>query len=135
MEGGDGTGRVEFSTVIVKADGEGGEAVEMGCQGGAPIVLSAKAGGIMARSEGVLPMLLLTARSQIEHYEIIVRTGDFADAATDAPVTFTLIGSGSRSVSMTVDPKQSAIGKAPFRRDGTDILKVCVVMKYTSTPE
>ena len=71
-------------------------------------------------------MLALSAASQIDEYEIVVVTGGQPDAGTDVPVTFTLVGSGGRSVSTTIDPSQSSVGARPFRVNGKDTFKVFV---------
>ncbi len=73
----------------------------------------------------VLPVLLLTTTCQLDDYEIAVRTGSQPDAGTDVPVTFTLRGSGGRSVSITVDPAQSSGSTKPFRPSALDVVKVC----------
>ncbi len=69
-------------------------------------------------------MLLLTTTSQLDDYEITVRTGSQPDAGTDVPVTFTLRGSGGRSVSITVDPALSSGSMKPFRPSSLDVVKV-----------
>jgi hypothetical protein len=72
-------------------------------------------------------VLVLSATSQIDEYEIVVATGGQPDAGTDVPVTFTLIGSGGRSVSTTIDPSQSSLSAKPFRVNGTDTFKVIML--------
>ena len=73
----------------------------------------------------MLPVVTLSALSQVNEYELSVRTGSQPDAATDVPVTFTLVGSGGRAVSTTVDPGQSSGSTVPFRVNALDVFKVC----------
>ena len=71
----------------------------------------------------VLPVLVLTAGNQLDDYELAVRTGSQPDAATDVPATFTLVGSGGRSVVFTVDPGLINGSTRPFRPGSSDAFK------------
>lgn len=113
----------------------------MRAEGNGSMLLSGSGGGILARNEGVrflfchsfaalcfkmrqvLPVLVLTAGNQLDDYELVVRTGSQPDAATDVPVTFTLVGSGGRSAVFTVDPGLVNGSTRPFRPGSSDTFK------------
>ncbi len=74
----------------------------------------------------MLPVLVLSAATQMNEYELTVCTGGQPDAGTDVPVTFTLVGSGGRSVSFSVDPSQSSGSTKPLQAGATDVFKVVI---------
>jgi hypothetical protein len=130
-----------FSNTLPKEQASSDDVVEMRAEGDGRMLLCGSGGGILARNEGVrflvyrtfaasfstmwqvLPLLVLTAGNQLDDYELVVRTGSQPDAATDVPVTFTLVGSGGRSAVFTVDPGLINGSTRPFRPGSSDTFK------------